>query len=292
MTLLAKSVVGGEERNLEESIYERNSKINEHIDNNDMYRKKRNANQAVSRIEDDDEEDREDTTEDEDLSEPIDSRFEPEYMNPIFANEKAEEDRFIQKMTNDRYASLEESLERGLWLEAGGNSPDAENEDPEYPEYLEREAPGKDDSSETLDIKLKVSSVKDTEIVVQAPNDIPAGGYDLQVRVDNIGFALNSQTVTSELVVSSVTPTGGSVHGGTVITLSGWGFHKDTIVNMKGTSEYSCKILTVSGTKVTCKTTQAEAGEFDVMLSSGGSNITAGSFQYSENLSPNIDTVR
>ena len=71
-----------------------------------------------------------------------------------------------------------------------------------------------------------IGSVTDESISVTF-TDVEAGRYNLMVYVDDIGNAINSFTATSQGIVSSISPTTGSIYGGQEVTITGQGFSTD-----------------------------------------------------------------
>ena len=69
-----------------------------------------------------------------------------------------------------------------------------------------------------------IDSIADTSLDVTF-SQIPAGDYNLVVYIDDSGNAANSFTITSQGVISSMSPENGSTYGGQAVTISGQGFH-------------------------------------------------------------------
>ena len=69
-----------------------------------------------------------------------------------------------------------------------------------------------------------IDSIADTSLDVTF-SQIPAGDYNIIVYIDDSGNAANSFRITSQGVVSSVSPGNGSTYGGQEVTITGQGFH-------------------------------------------------------------------
>ena len=82
--------------------------------------------------------------------------------------------------------------------------------------------------------------------------------YDLHVASRSYG-KLESTGITLELigVVTSFSPTSGSVHGGTLITINGYHFSNDPMDNPVQIGYTECQIESTSETQITCRTLPA-----------------------------------
>ncbi|KAM9050154.1 fibrocystin-L [Megaptera novaeangliae] len=93
---------------------------------------------------------------------------------------------------------------------------------------------------------------------------LPAGIYSLSVVVGTKGLALGNLTVSSP-PVASVTPTSGSIGGGTTLMITGNGFYPgNTTVTVGGEP---CQIISVNSSEVYCRTPAGTAGRVSVKIS-------------------------
>ena len=133
-----------------------------------------------------------------------------------------------------------------------------------------------------------ISSVNDTSLSGSIAN-LPVGDNDVIVKVKDYGKASGSLQVTSNAALSSVTPTSGSIHGETLITLSGNGFISNkTTVSLGGST---CTIQSISLSQVVCRTSAHAAGSVDVVVLSNSISYPTVSFSYSTASTPTIASV-
>ncbi|KAK3587658.1 hypothetical protein CHS0354_042441 [Potamilus streckersoni] len=117
----------------------------------------------------------------------------------------------------------------------------------------------------------------------------PVGVNSVIVRVSDMGKASGSLQVQSSVVMSSITPSQGSIYGGTVLTISGNGFVvNDTVVRLDGTM---CTIKSVALTQIICVTAAHAAATVTVMVTSKGQSYSSQSFEYTTNASPTIVSI-
>lgn len=88
--------------------------------------------------------------------------------------------------------------------------------------------------------------------------------------------------------LSSVTPTTGSVAGGTLLTLSGNGFTPDISISM---AYQSCNIRSISQTQVTCVTPPYFTAEADIQITAGSITFPVIKFQYTDAATPTITSI-
>lgn len=103
-----------------------------------------------------------------------------------------------------------------------------------------------DDSSTQVEVKVPVCSM-------------PAGSVPVMVKIVPAGYAqLASPYTRAEFVFSqmlmlqSISPTSGSAHGGTLLSLSGYGFGSDNTTNRVLVDGLPCEIATASNSDITC----------------------------------------
>ena len=109
-----------------------------------------------------------------------------------------------------------------------------------------------------------VLSLTNTNILCNLPN-LDIGAQNVVVNLQGIGNAIQASplSVTGQAAVKSISPSSGSVYGGTLVTISGNGFSRvdNTIVKI---GSASCVVQSVSLSTVTCLTSQAAAGALSV----------------------------
>ena len=93
---------------------------------------------------------------------------------------------------------------------------------------------------------------------------LPAGIYSLSVVVGTKGLALGNLTVSSP-PVASVTPTSGSIGGGTTLMITGNGFYPGNTTVTVG--DEPCQIISVNSSEVYCRTPAGTAGRVSVKIS-------------------------
>lgn len=92
---------------------------------------------------------------------------------------------------------------------------------------------------------------------------LPAGLHPLSVVVGTKGLALGNFTVSSP-AVASVTPTSGSVGGGTTLAITGNGFYPGNTTVTIG--DEPCQIISVNFSEVYCHTPAKTAGRVSVKI--------------------------
>ncbi|XP_035686784.1 fibrocystin-L-like [Branchiostoma floridae] len=132
-----------------------------------------------------------------------------------------------------------------------------------------------------------VTSVTDDVISCSAGN-IPVGDQPISVHVAGRGNAASTAFVTSQAVIDSMSPTEGSLAGGTTLTITGNGFDSDTEITMDGEI---CEILSVNLSTVTCITpaaTNENDHQVQVSVVSNGQAYPPQDFTYRSTLTPNV----
>ncbi|XP_018426208.1 PREDICTED: fibrocystin-L [Nanorana parkeri] len=126
-----------------------------------------------------------------------------------------------------------------------------------------------------------------------------AGTFPITIYIAEVGLAVSSGdnvTFTHGLSVSSITPSEGSLAGGTPVTILGSGFGGDSAVEVGG---IACSIIFVNLTMIQCRTSMGIGGLADVVVFTGGYNRTLqNAFSFTSvsapnitNISPNISSV-
>ena len=135
-----------------------------------------------------------------------------------------------------------------------------------------------------------VTVVSATQITCTTPVNT-AGAVDVTV----INPDSQSSTLASSYVyqappnVTSISPTAGSIAGGTILTLTGTGFLAGATVNMEGTG---CNSVTVvSSTTMTCTTSAHAAGTLNVTVTNTDGQFSTLSSAYTYQPGPAVTSV-
>ena len=143
-------------------------------------------------------------------------------------------------------------------------------------------------SGETFE--ADVTSVTSTAIAFEVPA-LPAGKFNVIVNVDGQGNSISSLgQLTSNIIVSSVIPTSGSIHGGQVITITGSGFcttEGSTSVNI---GDERCEVIEAIPGSIRCTTPAGADGSAIVSVTSCSVKAT-GEYSYSSSQSPEITSI-
>ncbi|XP_036732330.2 LOW QUALITY PROTEIN: fibrocystin-L [Manis pentadactyla] len=110
--------------------------------------------------------------------------------------------------------------------------------------------------------QFRAVGVKEKNITVLV-TPLPAGLHALQVVVGTKGLALGSLTVSSP-AEASVTPTSGSLGGGTTLVITGNGFYPGNTTVIVG--DEPCQIISVNSSEVHCYTSAGAAGNVSVEI--------------------------
>lgn len=98
---------------------------------------------------------------------------------------------------------------------------------------------------------------------------VVAGKYNLKVHVAGKGFAKFEAGATAIIdcpaTVSSITPTEGSIMGGTEVTINGSGFDPKPGQTVVKIGANNCAIIKVTYSKVICRTSAHATGSFQVL---------------------------
>ena len=126
---------------------------------------------------------------------------------------------------------------------------------------------------------------------------LPAGEYELSLQIcmqiSNCsrcqGNASSSHILTSVSEVYNVTPSTGSILGGTELTINGVGFHTDTQISIGGSS---CVVTFTNYTTTICTTSARESGIYTVAVTSGGISFPQTAlFEYSQSSTPQVTGI-
>ncbi|XP_066121905.1 fibrocystin-L [Saccopteryx bilineata] len=110
--------------------------------------------------------------------------------------------------------------------------------------------------------QFRAIDVSDNNITVLV-TPLPAGVYPLSVVVGSKGLALGNLSVSSP-AVASVTPTSGSIGGGTTLAITGNGFYPGNTTVTLG--DEPCQIIFVNSSEVYCRTPAGTAGRVSVKI--------------------------
>lgn len=110
--------------------------------------------------------------------------------------------------------------------------------------------------------QVRAIDVNDNNITVLV-SPLPAGLHPLSVVVGSKGVALGNLTVSSP-AVASVTPTSGSIAGGTPLVITGNGFYPGNTTVTVG--DEPCEIISVNSSEVFCRTPAGMVGRVDVKI--------------------------
>ena len=141
-----------------------------------------------------------------------------------------------------------------------------------------------------LTYEASVSSNTATSILFQVPA-VPAGSYDVLVYVEGQGNSLSTLgSLQNKMVLNSITPSSGSIHGGNVITIGGSGFCLDegaTTVTIGGSI---CEVTEVTLGTVICTTPAGSDGSAQVSVTSCTQTATS-AYTYSTSMSPVVYSI-
>ena len=135
-----------------------------------------------------------------------------------------------------------------------------------------------------------VTSVTSDAISFNAPAT-PAGKYDVIVFVEGQGNSISELSqITSNMVINSVTPSQGSIHGGQKIKIDGSGFCTTESKTSAKIGQSNCEILEVSPGSITCITSGGADGSATLSVSSCSVTAT-NDYTYSNSISPSISNI-
>ncbi|KAI8520669.1 hypothetical protein Bbelb_004230 [Branchiostoma belcheri] len=152
---------------------------------------------------------------------------------------------------------------------------------------------GTDSDAVTVEIggtPCEVTAVTDSSISCTT-GPLRVGSNDVSV-VNALGAATSSLTVDSLAQADSVSPSSGSMAGGTVVTISGNGFADDTTVSVGDAGD--CEITELTATSISCVTPAAtQDGDHTVQVSvvSNGQTYPSLDFTYAADRTPVVDGI-
>ena len=120
---------------------------------------------------------------------------------------------------------------------------------------------------------------------------IEAGSYTITV-VASVGEAAfsSSPVVTSEGGIISLTPTTGSVEGGTILTISGYGFSSQASSNIVYIGSQQCQVIYSNYSTIECVTPASESvdGNYTIAIISNGIDFNVNDTYYNYGDTPEI----
>lgn len=191
---------------------------------------------------------------------------------------------FWRSATGTHTASFGESMARGAWRVAGS----ARVKEGERTSRIKRQA-----REEVPSLMCKITLLSDTSIVCDTSH-VAAGEYEVSVGVEGVGNALTHEDaalVTFVPLVDSLSPEQGSVHGESLLSITGAGFSPgDVAVAVGGVA---CPLESHSVTSLTCRTPAHSEGLTDVVVTSAGMDARAASrYAYTVAKTPVLRRVR
>ncbi|XP_075126263.1 fibrocystin-L-like [Leptodactylus fuscus] len=133
-----------------------------------------------------------------------------------------------------------------------------------------------------------ILALTDKEIRCQVQK-ASAGTFPISVYIAKRGLAVSNGknfTFTYQITISSLTPSSGSLAGGTLVTILGSGFSTDSTVELKGSG---CAVVFANLTMITCRTSAGPEGFADVFVLTNGLNGTLyNAFNFTSYLAPTI----
>ena len=125
---------------------------------------------------------------------------------------------------------------------------------------------------------------------VQCNAGTPVAGVQ-QLKVITGDGAANTESITVQGSVSSLTPTTGSTEGKTKLTITGFGFDPSdfgTVVEIDGAS---CDIIEVTNTQIICRTPAHAEGDTTVVVTANSEKFDEETFTYSADATPSASSV-
>ena len=119
------------------------------------------------------------------------------------------------------------------------------------------------------------------------------GIYSVSILVPDLGFSrleAGTGTIVSTLNITSVTPSAGSVAGGTIITLIGSGFHSDTQQNVVTIGNKNCTVTASSYTSLSCCTSPQPHGLYSLKVIINGVLATS-EYNHSISKTPTVTSI-
>ncbi|XP_012578380.1 PREDICTED: fibrocystin-L [Condylura cristata] len=135
--------------------------------------------------------------------------------------------------------------------------------------------------------QFQVIAVNEYNITVLV-TPLPAGLHSLSVVVGSKGLALGNLTVSSP-AIASLTPTSGSIRGGTTLVIVGNGFYPGNTTIIVG--DDPCQIISVNSSEVHCLTPTGTAGRVGVKVFVNAVAYPPLSFTYALENTPHLSGI-
>lgn len=108
--------------------------------------------------------------------------------------------------------------------------------------------------------QMNVIEANDTTLKVRIPGGLP-GDFDVLVQKAGLGYAqvnpVGANAFTYGIFVDSISPSTGSINGGTILTITGSNFSPVLLENQAYIGDainWNCIVLTATTTTITCRT--------------------------------------
>jgi len=134
------------------------------------------------------------------------------------------------------------------------------------------------------DIACPVQKSNETSILCEL-RALPAGTYSMSLQVCNMtnsrcfGNALVSKDVENVEVTAALTgisPSNGSIAGGTLVTISGYGFNNESSsVTVSFVTSGNCIVIDTQQDSITCVTAPSKEGVYDIEVLINGLEVQA-----------------
>lgn len=183
--------------------------------------------------------------------------------------------------------TFKETVMMGAWRMAGSAATAKTDEDGDGVQVVPKRTTRSVDDLPS-EYTCELDTLSDTEATCTV-SGLPAGTYTPEVDIDGAGFALlDGASAVAEPVITSFSPSSGSVNGGALLTIVGSGFiDGDTTVSL-------CSVESVTLEEIKCRVAAGTAGDaVAVVVSvSGSSDVTAAStFTYDSAVTPAVTTI-
>ncbi|XP_048777455.2 fibrocystin-L-like isoform X3 [Ostrea edulis] len=145
------------------------------------------------------------------------------------------------------------------------------------------------DNSVTIGgVACTVTSASSTQLVCTV--GAGTGSHAVEVNVAGVGLASGSFSFSYNTRITSITPTSGSLAGGSRLTVAGSGFSPTAVVAV---NTDTCTVVTATTSEIVCLTPSASTpGSASVTLAQAGTTLTASQqFNYDAALTANINSV-
>ncbi|KAL1767893.1 fibrocystin-L isoform X2 [Sigmodon hispidus] len=135
--------------------------------------------------------------------------------------------------------------------------------------------------------QFKAIEVNENNITVLV-TPLVAGLHSLHIVIGSKGLALGNLTVSSP-TVASVSPTSGSIAGGTILRITGNGFSPGTTTVTVGNNP--CQIVFINSSEVYCSTPAGRAGTANLKISVNAATYPPLSFTYTTEDTPLLKRI-